>query len=66
MVRDPLEFYRRSRLNGALGIAVALVAIAVTGGANVPQEATKHRLSRYHRHQGRGNEERKPEQTFAP
>jgi hypothetical protein len=48
----------------ALGIAVVLVVVAVRGGANVPQEATKHILSRYHRHQGRGNEERKPDRTM--
>src|SRR4029078_571841 len=47
----------------ALGTAVAVVVVAVRGRANVPQEATKHRLSRYHRHQGRGNEERKPART---
>src|SRR6476660_4849320 len=47
-----------------MAVAVALVVVAVRGRANVPQEATKHRLSSYHRHQGRGNEERKPDRTM--
>ena len=47
----------------ALGMAVALVVVAVRGGANVPQEATQHKQSRYHRQKGRGHEERKPERT---
>ena len=47
-----------------MAVAVALVVVAVRGRANVPQETTKHRLSRYHRHQGRGNEERKPDRTM--
>src|SRR6476661_5375848 len=48
----------------ALGTAVAVVVVAVRGRANVPQEATQQIQSRYHRHQGRGNEERKPERTM--
>ena len=33
-------------------------------GAKVPQQATQHIQSRYHRQQGRGNEDRKPERTI--
>src|SRR5258705_13303111 len=47
-----------------MAVAVALVVVAVRGRANVPQEATQHKYCRYHRQQGRGNEERKPERTM--
>ncbi|MGB8501690.1 hypothetical protein [Mycobacterium sp.] len=47
-----------------MAVAVALVVVAVRGRANVPQEATHHKQSRYHRQQRRGNDERKPERTM--
>src|SRR3981189_485304 len=47
-----------------MAVAVALVVVAVRGRANVPQEATQHIQSRYHRHQDRGDDDRKPDRTM--
>jgi hypothetical protein len=60
----------RKRTNGLLKTnsrcyrAIHGSASAAKAVANVPQEARQNKYCRYHRQQGRGNEERKPEPTI--